>query len=219
MADVTVGNDAGQPDDYKTSTKTLSGAAPAPQVQGVELVTAVEGGARTDLAKAEDAASAGGEFGLPILGVRNDAGAARTSTDGDFGFLSLDSAGRAQVVIAATAIPAVVCIEKAYTAVATDDAVVSVTSPDRIVLTRISVTMDNANTVDVGFRVGFGATTTPTTAGVVATHPGVSAGGGITIGDGSGVLGIGAAGEDLRVTAEVPTSGSWRINVSYYLAQ
>lgn len=42
----------------------------------------------------EDAASAGGETGLLILGVRNDAGAARTSTDADYGTLALDSAGR-----------------------------------------------------------------------------------------------------------------------------
>lgn len=44
--------------------------------------------------KAEDSAAADGDSGLPILGVRNDAGAVRTSTDGDYGMLSLDSAGR-----------------------------------------------------------------------------------------------------------------------------
>ena len=81
----------------------------------------------------------------------------------------------------------------------------------KIVVTQIQMTADNANTVDVGFRVGFGATTTPTTTGVVLTHPGVAAGSGISRGDGSGILGVCADGEDLRITSEVPTTGSIRI--------
>jgi hypothetical protein len=44
--------------------------------------------------KAEDAAAADGDSGLPVLGVRNDAAAAKTSADGDYGMLALDSAGR-----------------------------------------------------------------------------------------------------------------------------
>lgn len=43
---------------------------------------------------AEDAAASGGETGVLILGTRNDAAAARTSADGDFGAIALDSAGR-----------------------------------------------------------------------------------------------------------------------------
>lgn len=42
----------------------------------------------------EDAASAGGETGIQILGVRNDAAASKTSTDGDFSALATDAAGR-----------------------------------------------------------------------------------------------------------------------------
>lgn len=49
------------------------------------------------LFQAEDAASAGGEYGIPILGVRNDTDAAKTGTDGDFGMLSLDSSGRVKI--------------------------------------------------------------------------------------------------------------------------
>lgn len=44
--------------------------------------------------KNEDSASITGELGVHILGVRNDAGAAKTDTDGDYGSISLDSAGR-----------------------------------------------------------------------------------------------------------------------------
>lgn len=43
---------------------------------------------------AEDAVAASGDTGVLILGVRNDAAAARTSGDGDYGSLALDSAGR-----------------------------------------------------------------------------------------------------------------------------
>lgn len=42
----------------------------------------------------EDAASAGGETSLLIAGVRNDAAASKTSADGDFGNIAIDSAGR-----------------------------------------------------------------------------------------------------------------------------
>jgi hypothetical protein len=35
-------------------------------------------------------------------------------------------------------------------------------------------------------------------------------------GDGSGILGIGADNEDLRITNEVPTTGALRVTVSYY---
>jgi len=42
----------------------------------------------------EDTASAGGEVSVLVAGVRNDTAAAKTSTDGDFGNIALDSAGR-----------------------------------------------------------------------------------------------------------------------------
>lgn len=45
----------------------------------------------------EDAASAGGETAVLVAGVRNDAAASRTSTDGDFGNIAIDSAGRVGV--------------------------------------------------------------------------------------------------------------------------
>ena len=63
---------------------------------------------------------------------------------------------------------------------------------------------------------GFGATTTPTTTGVILSHPGIAKGGGVVEGDGSGILGVGADGEDLRMTSEVPTTGSIDVVVSYH---
>lgn len=42
----------------------------------------------------EDVAAAGGETGVMILAVRNDAAASKTNTDGDFSALATDAAGR-----------------------------------------------------------------------------------------------------------------------------
>ena len=115
--------------------------------------------------------------------------------------------------------PNVVTIELAATGAQTDVAIVTIATGLKIVVTQIQMTADNANTVDVGFRVGFGAVNTPTTTGVVLTHPGVAAGSGISRGDGSGIIGVGADNEDLRVTSEVPTTGSIRILVTYFTVE
>jgi hypothetical protein len=125
-------------------------------------------------------------------------------------------ANRAGIPFSIGGHPNIVTIEAAYTAAQTDAALVTVAGGLKIVVTQIQMTADNANTVDVGFRVGFGATTTPTTTGVVLTHPGVAAGSGVSRGDGSGIIGIGADGEDLRITSEVPTGGSIRVLTAYY---
>lgn len=46
---------------------------------------------------AEDAAATGGDVGLPVLGVRNDAAASKTGADGDYSMLATDAAGRVGV--------------------------------------------------------------------------------------------------------------------------
>lgn len=125
-------------------------------------------------------------------------------------------ANRAGVPFVIGGHPNIVTFEAAYTAAQTDAAIVTIAGGLKIVVTEIEALCDNANTVDVGVRVGFGATTTPTTTGVVLTHPGISAGSGVIRGNGSGIVGVGADGEDLRITCEAPTTGSIRILVSYY---
>jgi hypothetical protein len=54
----------------------------------------VPGTSSSHLGKAEDAAHVSGDTGVFILGVRNDANAALTSTDGDYSPIAVDSAGR-----------------------------------------------------------------------------------------------------------------------------
>lgn len=92
-------------------------------------------------------------------------------------------------------------------------------APDRCIVTHLTVTADNANSVDVGVRIGFGATNTPANdaAGIILSHPGIAKGSGIVLGNGAGILGIGADGEELRMTCEAPTGGALDVVVGYYI--
>jgi hypothetical protein len=106
-----------------------------------------------------------------------------------------------------------------YTGAQTDAAIVTIATGLKIVVTRITVTAHNANSVNVSVVIGFATATTPTTTAVVAAHPGIPAGGGFSIGDGSGMLGVGADNEDLRITSGVPTGGSIDCVVSYFTVE
>lgn len=125
-------------------------------------------------------------------------------------------ANRAGVPFVMGGHPNVKTIELAFTAAQTDVAIVTVATGLKIVVTECEVLCSHANSVDVAVRIGFGTSTTPTTTGVVLTHPNIAAGSGVIRGNGSGILGVGADDEDLRITATVPTSGSARALVSYY---
>lgn len=102
-----------------------------------------------------------------------------------------------------------------YTAAETDTIVVAAAANERIVVYRLSVLADHINGDDVGVVVGFGAVTTPTDLGVVLAHPGIVPGSGVIEGCAGGVLGIGAPGEDLRITSEDPLGGSIDVVVTY----
>ena len=106
-----------------------------------------------------------------------------------------------------------------FTTAQTNAALITVSGGTKIVVTHQMVTADNANSVDVQVRTGFAAVTTPTGAGVVGSHPGIPPGGGFTMGNGGGILGIGADGEDLRITSEVPTGGSIDVTTTYFLIE
>lgn len=103
------------------------------------------------------------------------------------------------------------------TTAVTDAAIVTVAGGLKIVVTRLSVTLDNASTVFPTVLIGFAAANTPTTTGVLYSHGGFPAGGGQSVGDGSGIVGVGADGEDLRVTTTGNATGNGvHITVSYY---
>lgn len=105
------------------------------------------------------------------------------------------------------------------TTAVTNAAIITVAAGTRITVTRITVTLDNASTVFPSVLIGFAAATTPTTTQVLASHGGVPAGGGFTIGDGSGILGLGVDDEDLRITTVGNATGNGlHVVVSYYLS-
>lgn len=101
----------------------------------------------------------------------------------------------------------------------TDLALVTVSAGTAIVVTQISVMAHNANTVNVGVRIGFGTANTPANdanTGVVLSHPGIAAGSGVVLGSGAGIIGMGASNEDLRMTSEDAVTGSIDVLVSYF---
>jgi hypothetical protein len=112
-----------------------------------------------------------------------------------------------------------VSLEAAYTAAQTNTAIVTVSAGEYLDVVSIEAIASAVTSVTVGFRIGFHASTTPTTTGVVLSHPGILAlsGSGIGKGTGAGVIGRGADGEDLRITSDVPTDGSLRVVVTYYV--
>lgn len=107
----------------------------------------------------------------------------------------------------------------AITTAVTDSALVTVAAGLKIVVTGITVTLDNASTVFPSVRIGFGTANVPAlgNAGIVLAHGGVPAGGGINRGDGSGILAIGADDQDLRITTVGnATGGGLQVTVTYY---
>jgi hypothetical protein len=113
--------------------------------------------------------------------------------------------------------PNIQTVRLQFTAAQTDVAVITVSSGTKIVVTSIQVTLDNASTVFPLVRIGFGSANTPTTSQVLAAHGGVPAGGGFSRGDGSGILGIGGDGDDLRITTVGTATGNgMEVVVTYY---
>lgn len=103
------------------------------------------------------------------------------------------------------------------TTAVTDAAIVTISTGLKIVVTRISVTLDNASTVFPTVLIGFATANTPTTTGVLYAHGGFPAGGGMTVGDGSGIVGVGADNEDLRITTTGNATGNGlQVVVSYH---
>ncbi len=84
----------------------------------------------------------------------------------------------------------------------------------KFVVTGITAVVDNASTVFPTIVIGFGTAntpamaTTPGTAGILLAHPACPAGGGISRGDGSGILGVGADGEEVRITTTGNAGGA-----------
>lgn len=104
--------------------------------------------------------------------------------------------------------PNIQTVRLQFTSAQTNVAIATCTAGQKIAVTALQVTLDNASTVFPLVRIGFATATTPTTTGVLAAHGGIPAGGGFSRGDGSGILGIGADDEDVRITTVGAATGN-----------
>jgi hypothetical protein len=106
----------------------------------------------------------------------------------------------------------------------TDASIVgTIAAGTKVAVTSVAVTVDSATTATggVAVKLGFGATTIPADSstganGILLDHKGIAAGSGMVLGNGSGLLGIGADGEELRLTCEDPVGGGLSVTFSYY---
>jgi hypothetical protein len=103
----------------------------------------------------------------------------------------------------------------------TDTAIITAAANVAVVVTKVSVMADNANTGDVSVRIGFGTANTPSVdaAQVLLFHPGIAPGSGVVEGNGAGIIGIGASNEDVRITCEDPAGGSINAIVTYFTTE
>jgi|SRR5688572_3314129 len=95
----------------------------------------------------------------------------------------------------------------------TDAILKAVGAAERFVITGIACFCSNANTVDVQCLIEFDDTADV----VVMEHPNCPRGGGFVVGNGGGIIAIGATGQDVLWTCSVPTSGSVTVQVWGYL--
>jgi len=126
-------------------------------------------------------------------------------------------ANRAGVPFVIGGHPNIQTVRLQFTAAQTDVAVITVSTGTKIVVTSFQVTLDNASTIFPSVRLGFGTANTPTTTQVIGAHGGLPAGGGFGRGDGSGIIGVGADNEDLRITTVGAATGNGvEVVVSYF---
>ena len=83
-------------------------------------------------------------------------------------------------------------------------------------VTRLTVATDNNNLGKLTFRIGCGTTNTPTTAGVIQSHPGMGNARDYTVGNGRDVIGLGTVNQPLRITAVADAAAVWDVNYEYF---
>lgn len=109
------------------------------------------------------------------------------------------------------------------TSQANTDIIGAISAGQKIVVVGFSIGVSKATTVNVGVKLGFGATVVPADgtaiSGVLFDHEGLEPGSGAVVGNGSGILGIGADGEELRLTSDVPTTGALTVTVQYFIIE
>lgn len=143
--------------------------------------------------------------------------ATRTLTQGQVAPVTITSSGATAVT--PTGYTTVVAWGSSVNLAVTNSALVTVGAGLRIVLYRANLTCASTVSVAVTVSLGFGASTLPASgAGLIWAGMVTAASQFQGLQDGSGwpnVLGLGADGEDLRLTITVPTGGSCQVSLTY----
>ncbi len=105
----------------------------------------------------------------------------------------------------------------------TDAALLTISTGSKIVITQMSVKMDVTNSGNTAVKIGFGTSTIAAaslsgTAGIVLEGQ-FAASGGHQVGNGAGIIAVGADNEDLRITSGSPTAGNIRVTYTYYTVE
>jgi hypothetical protein len=104
----------------------------------------------------------------------------------------------------------------------TGTSLATVSAGTKVVIVAYGVKCSNANTVNVDFTLAFDTDATFTaasTTGVTGHIDGmddIPPGGGFAVGNGGGILGVGADDEDLRYSLSDPVTGSCTVTVKYF---
>jgi hypothetical protein len=97
----------------------------------------------------------------------------------------------------------------------------TINSGTKVVVTKCSAMASAANTVNTAVRVGFGAANLGTAAttgvnGIILSHKALAPGSGVVEGGGSGIIGVGGDGEEVRLTCGAPTGGHITVLLTYF---
>jgi hypothetical protein len=210
-----------------TATNATAANLKAEVVGTGTFVTQVDGAALTalqlidDSVFADDGAFTVGTSKVTVAGgVAVAHGSAPDAADAGDAVAPLHNRHRVQFTIGGH--PNIVTLKHAnITTAVTDTAIVaSISAGTKVVVTRVTVSLDNASTVFPTVLIGFGTANTPTTTGVIFAHGGFPAGGQASVGDGSGIIGVGADDQELRITTTGNATGNGlQVTVSYYLIE
>ena len=146
------------------SSLTVNGAVTVSGTATVSGTVTANAGSGFPSVQTEDGASAGGETGLMLLAVRNDSASAKTSTDGDFSAIAVDSAGRVGI----TDLGGAISIDDNGSSI-TVDGTVSITANSSVNVNQIGGNAVNAGTGAAGTGTQRVVTATDSTIGTVTS--------------------------------------------------
>lgn len=97
----------------------------------------------------------------------------------------------------------------------------TISAGTKVAITAFTVTCSAANTVNVAVKLGFGTANIPAdsttgASGILFDHEGIAPGSGVSVGNGSGILGIGADDEEFRLTCDDPVGGFVIVSFTYF---